>query len=109
VAAGFDLVGSGTLARAGALVLAAAVGGVGGALADSLLGATVQAIYRCEACGKETERHPRHGCGGKTRRARGWAWLDNDWVNFISSVTGGLAAVGAWVVVLEVMGWQRML
>jgi uncharacterized membrane protein len=100
VAAGFSLAGGGTLAQAGALVLAAAIGGVGGALADSLLGATVQAIYRCEACGKVTERHPRHRCGGETRRLRGWRWLDNDWVNFISSAAGGLLAAALWAAVM---------
>jgi uncharacterized membrane protein len=25
---------------------------------------------------------------------RGWTWLNNDWVNLISSLVGGLVAVG---------------
>lgn len=99
VAAGFDLAAGGSWTMAGALVLVAAVAGSVGALFDSLLGATVQAIYYCEACGKETERYPRHRCGATTRPLRGWRWLDNDWVNFVSSVAGGLAAVGIWRVV----------
>lgn len=78
------------LGLAGAVTLA----GLLGSLFDSLLGATVQAIYRCERCGRETERHPTHRCGGHTRLARGWAWLSNDWVNFAASVVGSLVAVG---------------
>jgi len=53
-----------------------------GALFDSLLGATVQAIYYCPACQKETERNPVHSCGTETTQIRGWTWLGNDWVNF---------------------------
>ena len=52
-----------------------------GSLFDSLLGATVQAIYYCPACKKETERHPLHSCGTPTTRIRGWEWLNNDLVN----------------------------
>jgi uncharacterized protein (TIGR00297 family) len=92
VAAGFDLAAGAAVTSAAALVLVAALAGVFGALFDSLLGATVQAIYRCDACGKETERHPRHTCGGPTRRLRGWPWLDNDWVNFVSSLAGATVA-----------------
>jgi uncharacterized protein (TIGR00297 family) len=56
--------------------------GLLGSLFDSLLGATVQAIYHCPSCEKETERHPLHTCGTPTVQIRGWKWLDNDWVNF---------------------------
>lgn len=70
----------------------AAAGGVAGALFDSLLGATVQGVYYCERCRKETERSFHH-CGTRTRRLRGWAWLNNDWVNFLSSLAGGLIAM----------------
>ncbi|MEI6291632.1 MAG: DUF92 domain-containing protein [Chloroflexota bacterium] len=52
-----------------------------GSLFDSLLGATVQAIYHCPACDKETERFPLHSCGTPTLQKRGWAWLNNDLVN----------------------------
>jgi uncharacterized protein (TIGR00297 family) len=67
--------------------------GLLGALFDSLLGATVQAIYYCPACGKETERHPVHLCGAKTRYFRGWQWLTNDWVNFACAVFGVAVAL----------------
>ncbi len=52
-----------------------------GAMVDSLLGATIQAIYYCPVCDKETERHPLHTCGTPTTRKRGWEWLNNDVVN----------------------------
>jgi uncharacterized protein (TIGR00297 family) len=57
-----------------------------GALFDSLLGATVQAIYHCPNCNKETERHPLHTCGTQTTHKRGWEWLNNDIVNLGCSV-----------------------
>lgn len=64
------------------------VAGLLGGLFDSFLGATAQAIYYCPACQKETERHPMHGCGTQTIQIRGWAWLDNDWVNFACGAFG---------------------
>jgi uncharacterized protein (TIGR00297 family) len=94
VGALFDLAGGqGASAAVGLLVITTAAGLVG-SFVDSLLGATVQAIYYCDACRKETERHPTHTCGGPTRRLRGWPWLNNDLVNFISSVAGALIAGG---------------
>ncbi|MCK4316066.1 MAG: DUF92 domain-containing protein [Anaerolineae bacterium] len=80
-------------AAAGALLLAATVGGLAGSLGDSLLGASMQAIYWCGACGKETERKV-HRCGTETRLLRGWRWLGNDMVNFIASAVGALVATG---------------
>ncbi|MCW5888854.1 MAG: DUF92 domain-containing protein, partial [Anaerolineales bacterium] len=45
-----------------------------------------QAIYYCPNCKKETEQHPQHTCGTPTRLQRGWAWLNNDWVNLLSAL-----------------------
>ena len=75
-----------------ALPIAASVtlAGLLGALFDSLLGATVQAIYYCPVCEKETERHPEHLCGAETHYFRGWQWLTNDLVNFACSGFGVL-------------------
>jgi uncharacterized protein (TIGR00297 family) len=80
-----------------AVLFAGTLVGLLGSLFDSFLGATVQAIYFCDHCRKETERHPTHICGNPARRVRGWRWLDNDWVNFISSVVGAAVAAGLWL------------
>ncbi len=84
-------------ANGGMLLVAAMVGGLVGCSFDSLLGATVQAIYWCDACGKETERRV-HRCDTRTRLVRGWHWLGNDLVNFAASAVGALVAAGlGWV------------
>lgn len=64
--------------------------GLAGSLFDSLLGATVQAIYFCPKDQKETERHPLHLCGTETVHIRGWKWLTNDWVNFACGMAGAV-------------------
>ncbi len=73
------------------VALIGALSGAAGSLIDSLLGATVQQIYYCDTCGKETERHV-HRCGTTTRPLRGWSWMNNDLVNLLSSLGGGLVA-----------------
>jgi uncharacterized protein (TIGR00297 family) len=75
------------------VTLSGAVAGLAGSLTDSLLGATVQQIYYCDVCGKETERRV-HRCGTETRPLRGWSWMNNDLVNLIASLAGGLVAAG---------------
>jgi uncharacterized protein (TIGR00297 family) len=66
--------------------------GLAGSLFDSLLGATVQAMYYCPTDHKETEKHPFHSCGTETVHLRGWEWLNNDWVNFACGAFGSLIA-----------------
>lgn len=73
------------------LLPGALLGGLGGAMADSLLGATVQAIYRYPS-GKETERTVARD-GTPTSFVRGWRWMNNDMVNLLSSLIGGLITV----------------
>jgi len=69
--------------------------GLLGSLFDSLLGATVQGIFYCARCETETEREL-HGCGLQTSHLRGWRWLNNDVVNFLSSLGGALVAMALW-------------
>lgn len=78
---------SGLLARVGV----ALAGGVVGALADSVLGATAQAMYWCPRCRTETERR-QHRCGTHTIHQRGWQWVDNDAVNAASTLIGAVVS-----------------
>jgi uncharacterized protein (TIGR00297 family) len=74
------------------IAFAAFVGGVLGALADSLAGATVQVRRRCASCDSFTERAV-HSCGAHTIRAGGASWMSNDTVNFLCTLIGGLSAL----------------
>jgi uncharacterized membrane protein len=77
--------------------LLAVGGGIVGALFDSLLGATLQGVYYCGQCEKQTESAI-HYCGHAGRPLRGWGWLNNDVVNFLASMVGGLVAtLLAWL------------
>lgn len=73
--------------------VAVTLAGLLGSLFDSFLGGTVQAIYHCPVCEKETERHPLHTCGTTTTLKRGWPWLDNDFVNLGCAVFGVVIAL----------------
>jgi uncharacterized protein (TIGR00297 family) len=68
------------------------LGGIFAALADSLLGATLQERRWCERCGKPTERTT-HDCGTTTRINGGLRGLDNDAVNAACSLIGALIAL----------------
>jgi uncharacterized protein (TIGR00297 family) len=70
---------------------AIAIAGCAGALADSLLGATLQERRWCDVCGRATERQV-HDCGAATRRTGGIALVDNDAVNLAATLTGAAAA-----------------
>lgn len=78
------------------LLAAALLGGLAGTFFDSLLGASVQAIYHCPTCDKETERHPKHTCGTPTTQVRGWGWMNNDLVNLSCSLVGAIISVLLW-------------
>jgi uncharacterized protein (TIGR00297 family) len=75
--------------RGAALV---AIGGFGGCLADSILGATLQARYRCPACGATAET-PRPCCGRLPDLSGGLRWMTNDTVNLLATVVGACVAV----------------
>jgi uncharacterized protein (TIGR00297 family) len=74
------------------LLPAAALGGLAGSLFDSLLGATVQAMYYSPGRQKETERRIDPD-GASNRFLRGWPWMGNDQVNFLASILGAAVSV----------------
>ncbi|OAB32883.1 DUF92 domain-containing protein [Paenibacillus glacialis] len=78
-------------------VLIGLVAGLVGAFTDSLLGASIQVMYKCPVCGKEVEVV--HHCDQPTVQIRGWLRMNNDAVNMWSSVVGGVVAcvIGIYV------------
>lgn len=88
-----DYAGGASLAAAPLRLGLIALAGLAASMVDSWLGATIQAIYYCPTCAKETERHPLHGCGTPTRQIRGWSWLNNDLVNWACALSGAGIAV----------------
>ena len=70
------------------------VSGLLGSLADSVLGASIQAQFYCSICGKITE-HKIH-CGKASSLKKGFYWINNDVVNFITS-----CACGIFIVVIK--------
>jgi uncharacterized protein (TIGR00297 family) len=74
----------------GAVLVAAA--GLAGGLADSFLGATIQARFRCPVCGAsgETAICP---CGAHAEVTGGIRWLSNDVVNLACTAVGAAVAV----------------
>jgi uncharacterized protein (TIGR00297 family) len=87
---------AGVVTRDPGLALAATAAGAAGMLADSVLGATVQAAYRCAVCDAAVEG-ARH-CGAAARRLGGRPWITNDVVNGLATGAGGAlaAALTAW-------------
>jgi uncharacterized protein (TIGR00297 family) len=74
------------------VVVAGAVGGFVGAMADSVLGATLQQRRRSGRTGRLTERTT-EADGSPTVFAGGLAWLDNDGVNFAATLIGAGTAL----------------
>ena len=70
------------------LFLVILLSGFLGSIADSFLGATVQAIFRCPACEGLTERK-RHCDGKETVLHSGSRFVNNDLVNVMCAFSGG--------------------
>ncbi|NQV42229.1 MAG: DUF92 domain-containing protein [Candidatus Marinimicrobia bacterium] len=69
-----------------------------GSIMDSILGASIQAKFQCDVCGKATERVSH--CHEETKHISGLLWLDNDWVNVAGSLSGGLIFTAAYFLLL---------
>jgi len=57
-----------------------------GNLADSILGASFQAQFKCDICNKITEK--KKHCGKMATIKKGYSWINNDFVNFAASISG---------------------
>ncbi len=78
-------------------VILISIAGLAGAMIDSLLGATVQAQYKCPTCNKITERV--HHCDNENiPLVSGNKKINNDMVNFSNTLAGGL--LGALIYLL---------
>jgi uncharacterized protein (TIGR00297 family) len=74
------------------VAIAGSLGGVAGAIGDTLLGAAIQHDRWCATCDRPTERNV-HDCGNPTVGHGGWRFMTNDMVNFVSTVTGAATAI----------------
>jgi uncharacterized protein (TIGR00297 family) len=94
--AGALVIGAGhaALSRQPAAALRLGVAGLAGALADSVLGATLQAVYVCQGCGQRTEdrRHAHGTAVPALTLVRGVPLVTNDTVNLCASLVGALIA-----------------
>jgi len=77
-------------------IVVGAIAGFLGAMVDSIIGARLQVMYRCNTCGEIIER--KIHCGIPTQYSRGLSWMNNDRVNGISSVIGGVVALGLMLI-----------
>ena len=80
------------------VVLVAAVGGVGGSVADSYAGAILQRKNACVVCGQPSES--RAHCGKPTAHKSGVSQVDNNVVNVLATVAGAalsLAVAAAFI------------
>ncbi|MGM9926256.1 MAG: DUF92 domain-containing protein [Bacillus sp. (in: firmicutes)] len=68
-----------------------------GSVVDTLLGATIQARYTCDACGLATEKTVH--CGRPARLVKGKAWLNNDAVNIASIFIAAIMAVIVFIII----------
>jgi uncharacterized protein (TIGR00297 family) len=81
-------------------ILVAMVGGTVGCTIDSVLGATIQGMWSCNLCGKQTEK--KSHCGEKATYLRGSRFLDNHMVNLISCLIGAFVAIGLFLFLLGI-------
>jgi uncharacterized protein (TIGR00297 family) len=71
----------------------AMISGLSGALVDSLLGATLQGEYWCPRCHALSEDGVHNRCGTRTELRKGYAWMTNDTVNALATLSGAAIAL----------------
>ena len=73
------------------IILASIIAGFTGSVVDSIVGGSIQGLYKCKVCGKITEREIH--CGVETELIKGHRKINNHVVNLIMSVTGALTGM----------------
>ncbi|MBI4258005.1 MAG: DUF92 domain-containing protein [Thaumarchaeota archaeon] len=73
------------------MLLAGSIGGIAGVISDSFYGASLQGRYKCGACGTVSESRRHHDAKGVP--VQGIGWIENNTVNFLSTLTGAVVAV----------------
>ncbi len=79
-------------------ILIVSIAGIIGMLSDSVIGSTIQRMNICTGCGKILEANSH--CGEPTEYHKGWKFMKNDLVNFIGTLTGGVASLIIYIIVL---------
>lgn len=74
------------------------LGGFAGCLTDSLLGALIQAQYRCVSCGKLTEKNTHHN--QTALLIKGHRFINNDMVNFLSGLTACVLVASVFMLII---------
>jgi len=87
------------------VLLVGLTGGLVGSLGDSLMGASIQVMYRCKVCGKDVET--KNHCNHPTKQIRGLQWFNNDTVNIIASILGGAVALRIYKSAIELFDLLR--
>jgi uncharacterized membrane protein len=82
------------------IILVSLAGGFVGCTIDSLFGATIQGMWRCQVCGKHTEK--KMHCGEPADYLRGNRFFDNNMVNLISGLLGALVAIFLYLALLSI-------
>ncbi len=80
------------------MLVVTAIGGITGATVDSLFGATIQGMWQCNVCHKQTEK--RKHCGEPAKYLRGTRFFDNHVVNVVSCLIGALVAAALYLTLL---------
>ncbi len=78
---------------------AVGIGSLSGVFFDSLLGASVQVMYRCLVCGKATENSNHHGQAAAY--VRGIRYFDNNVVNFVGILFGSLVSIAVYFLITK--------
>lgn len=85
----------------GPWIASVTLAGLFGAMMDSVLGDGLQAAYHCPDCGASPEVARHAGCVGRATRHAGLPGLDNDIVNWITTMVGAAGAVAAHIMFFD--------